>query len=125
MSSFNRERPYKKRNISDTTLIRKHFGLKTLPNNETNKKFSTLRVHTSTTAVDKPKTYSYNTISQSHVRQAEARANRPAVTNTSTFLPLAKKREINEEDKDESINTIEDNCQGKQMAQFKNFFFNN
>lgn len=115
MSSFNRERPYKKKNISDTTLIRKHFGLKTLPTNETNKKFSTLRVHAST-SVDKPKTYSYNTISQSHIRQAEARASRPAVTNTSTFLPMAMKSDFKEEDKDESINTVDDNCQGKNKS---------
>lgn len=139
MSSFSRERPYRKKN-SDGTLVRKHFGDsngKTTQSQLSLKnpvfKFNTLQIKTVNNDHSNP--FGYNTISNG----SRAVNNRNRVQlNTSTFLTGTPKKsepveEANNEanthaNKDDSLNTIEDNCQGKFQFIFINllrrFFFN-
>lgn len=131
MSSFSRERPYKKKPISDSTLVRKHFPVSSSlvqggqlnsqtslikqVNPSLNPKFNTLKIQKSTNQVEMKNNMSqqagYNTISQSAMK--ESRFVRPI--NTSTFLAKVEadtdnwKPSVDGQNKNDSFNNIEDN----------------
>ena len=129
MSSFSRERPYKKKAL-EGTLVRKHFGGSGTTPTESQLslknpvfKFNTLQFRPS--AVNNQphnNPFGYNTISNGTRRSVESASARVQV-NTSTFLTGTPKKEpvveANEAtgNRDDSLN-IEDNCQGNITCSF-------